>query len=75
MGQYSAEIRPNIRFRFGLDVQLFGFGRIVKSGFRYITNANETEWIASPCYQQYLLVMGSSEDGTNTCISSVFRQN
>ena len=37
MGQYSAEYSV----RFGLDVQLFGFGRIVKSAFRYITTINQ----------------------------------
>ena len=34
MDQYSAEYSV----RFGLDVPLFGFGRIVKSAFRYITS-------------------------------------
>jgi hypothetical protein len=34
---YSAEVRPNIRLRFGHGLQLFGFGRIVKSDIRYIS--------------------------------------
>jgi hypothetical protein len=37
VANYSAEVRPNIRLRFGHGLQLFGFGRIVKSDIRYIS--------------------------------------
>ncbi len=35
---YSAELRPNIRLRFGATDQLFGFDRIVKFDIRYISS-------------------------------------
>ena len=40
MGQYSA-VSAEYSVRSGLDVQLFGFGRIVKSAFRCITNDDD----------------------------------